>query len=346
MSARQGNTAFRGDRWTAVVSLAAAILLLGLPRLHAQDEAAPAKTEDKAAAKADKLPGAEEVPLNTEDGVTLAATYWPGTKGKDSIPVVLLHGFKAGETGSRKDYASLAPYLQEKLGCAVLAVDLRGHGDSTQIGNSKIDAAKMRPTQFGAMSAFDMVAIRNFLIDENNGGGKSPRLNLNKLCIVGAGMGATVAVQFARDDWNLGPIGPCQMGNFTKALVLLSPELTAHGLKLKEPLADRNVRQRISVLLLFGKEGPTAKDAKSVFNLLERYHPVPADPEKRKKEQSLFYFPLDGSLQGTKLLGEPALDVPWLIEQFITHRLVENAEARSCKWTRLRKDPYVKEKGE
>ena len=72
-----------------------------------------------------------------------------------------------------------------------------------------------------------MVAIRNFLIDENNGGGKSPRLNLNKLCIVGAGMGATVAAEFARDDWNLGPAGPWQMGTFTKALVMLSPEFSA-----------------------------------------------------------------------------------------------------------------------
>ena len=46
--------------------------------------------------------------------------------------MILLHGFK----GSRKDFTQkdgLAAFLQEKLGCAVIVPDLRGHGDSTRI---------------------------------------------------------------------------------------------------------------------------------------------------------------------------------------------------------------------
>ena len=119
-----------------------------------------------------------------------------------------------------------------------------------------------------------------------------------------------MAVEFASDDWNLTPAGPWQMGKFTKALVLLSPELTAHRPEAHEAPGRRERPQQISVLLLFGKDGPKAKDANRVYNLLEPFHPLPADAENEKKEQSLFYLPLDTRLQGTKLLGGQGLDVP------------------------------------
>jgi pimeloyl-ACP methyl ester carboxylesterase len=318
-------------------------LLLGLPALRAQEEEKDAKGGEKAAAK-DSGGDSEDITLTTDDGVTLTASYYPGTKGKESIPVILLHGYGSGE--SRKVYADLAPALQRDLGCAVLVPDLRGHGDSTARKGGKIEAAKMKRGDFTAMSSQDMVAIRNFLMDENNGGGKAPRLNLNKLCIVGAGMGATVAVQFARDDWNLAPAGPWQMGTFTKAVVLLSPELTAHGLKLAEPLADPNVRKELSILLVVGKDGPLRlKDAKTVFNMLERYHLMPAADE-RKAKQTLYFTPLAGNLQGAKMLTEESLGVPGLIEDFITRRLIDSPDAKSYKWKRLRHDPYQAEKGE
>ena len=198
----------------------------------------------------DEVAAPEDISLPTASGVELAATYYAGAKGKESVPVVLLHGFK----GSRKDYAELAPYLREKLGCAVLVPDLRGHGESTKSKNGgTLTADKMRPLQFQAMVAEDMVAILDFLRQENNGLGKKPRLNLNKLCLVGADMGADVALEFARLDWSQPSVGQWQMGGFTKALVLLSPEWSSHGLKLGAALANPDVRSRISVLLVVGK---------------------------------------------------------------------------------------------
>jgi predicted alpha/beta-fold hydrolase len=72
----------------------------------------------------------EIVHLRTRDGAALAATYFPGPAqdrpGRAVPAVVLAHGF-AGHR-HKPAYALLAEVLSERM--AVLAVDLRGHGDS------------------------------------------------------------------------------------------------------------------------------------------------------------------------------------------------------------------------
>ena len=66
--------------------------------------------------------GFENVALQTEDGVTLQAWYRAPTNG---VAIVLLHG--AG--GSRENVRPYAQMLAQR-GYGVLAVDLRGHGES------------------------------------------------------------------------------------------------------------------------------------------------------------------------------------------------------------------------
>ncbi len=66
--------------------------------------------------------GFSEVSLTTEDGVRLAAWYSPPTNG---AAIVLIHG--AG--GSREGVRDHAAMLREH-GYGVLALDLRGHGES------------------------------------------------------------------------------------------------------------------------------------------------------------------------------------------------------------------------
>ena len=54
------------------------------------------KTEKKTEKKADEAeipPPEDPVDLTTDDGLEMKATYFPGTKGEESIPVILLHGF-------------------------------------------------------------------------------------------------------------------------------------------------------------------------------------------------------------------------------------------------------------
>ncbi len=193
--------------------------------------AQPAKRPASPAAKrGEKLPGPQEISgsqLQTRDGVSLSATFFPGPegKGKESVPVLLLHNWKS----SRKEFAVLAPELQKK-GCAVLVPDLRGHGASkTQIvvgrgrpREEKLDAAKFRANDYTNMAKYDMGALRSFLVKRNNAG----ELNLNKLVIVGSEMGAAVAMVWAAYDWTIPNYehAGIKQGQDVKALVLISPK--------------------------------------------------------------------------------------------------------------------------
>ena len=68
-----------------------------------------------------------DLSFRTRDGITLAASYLPGPGTPSDTPaVVLLHGF--GAHRRKPAYAFLAERLSQHA--AVLAVDLRGHGDS------------------------------------------------------------------------------------------------------------------------------------------------------------------------------------------------------------------------
>ena len=108
--------------------------------------AAPAHSADEP-----RIPGPDEVDgLMASDGLQLSATYYEGTNGRDSVPVILLHMSK----GDRKEYAGLAPYLQRQ-GHAVLVPDLRGHGASTnwQGGGRRLDGAKLSKDQVKKFTA-------------------------------------------------------------------------------------------------------------------------------------------------------------------------------------------------
>lgn len=302
-------------------------------------------------------PPAEDIVLETADGVTLTATFLPGTKGKATVPVVLLHMFK----GNRSDYAGLAELLQ-KEGHAVLVPDLRGHGGST---SQRGRAGPLRPTNlsrndFAAMVGFDMEAIRQFLVAKNNAG----ELNIERLCLVGAEMGASVALRWTRLDWNRPPIGHRKQGQDVKAVAAISPERNTPGLPLHSAMTGRNLttlvfdpqlkkalknpdqynfrlpveldfRRHVSMLIVAGKRDTTsARDAKRLHTMLKPFHPAP--PENQREQQDLFYGLLDTSLKGTKMLGVKGLNLERHIIGFIDLRAVR----RDFSWAE-RKNPYT-----
>ncbi|MBN2476488.1 MAG: alpha/beta fold hydrolase [Pirellulales bacterium] len=331
----------------------------------------PAEAQQATTSEASKLPPPVEVHkedparLTTVDGVRLAATYLPGPKseenGKETVPVILLHDHK----GSGKDFGQLAAYLQSQ-GHAVLVPDLRGHGESTEkLGaRAPLDAATMPRLGFVRMVDADMEVLKNFLLKENN----EEKVNIEKLCIVGAGMGASVAVNWARLDWIRPPIGNVKQGQDVKGLVLLSPESSTPGLPISAPmraqpltvvLADRQLqralkdgvglqlgmpvsldfRREVSVMIVVGGRNSRAvSEAKRLHTMFERFHPDPP-PGEKTPEKDLFYGTLDTKLQGTKLLGAK-LNLEKHIAQFIQLRL----ENRAIPWSKRVKDPYARPK--
>ena len=323
---------------TALLLIAAVLLTAGL------SVSSTAWAAEKAAKKTkkndddpNKIPDPEDTTLETADGVQLAATYYASLKGKQAIPVVLLHGLKH----SRTDFTELAKTLQSQ-GYAVLTVDLRGHGESKwpkedrKSDNAKV--ASMPAPQFSAMVTQDMQEVKKFLREKNNDG----ELNIDKLCLVGAEMGAAVAVNFAIADVLQQNANPVQredykLGGFVKALVLLSPETACRGLPIRAATV-RNIPD-VAMLLLVGKKDSKAfKDAERFHGMVERDHPEPPTGDDKLDKQTLFFGKLDTSVQGAKLL-EPNLNVPAIISDFFQRRLVKNPAAKEWGW-RARQVPY------
>lgn len=312
-----------------VVGLAAASAagLASPGRCAAQPAAkkpAPAARPDSA--KEDAGPREpEEVQLTTRDGVVLHVTYYEGIRGQNSIPVVLLHAHK----GSRQEYEGLASKLQE-LGNAPILVDLRGHGQSTKqvdpgSGQERtLDAARFRVADFAAMVQSDLVAVKKFVREKNN----EKKLNLKKLCVVGAEMGASVAVNYAAYDWSLPDDGSYQRGRDVRAVVLLAPEWNFKGVTIKDAVTALAPVEKLSLLVIAGDRSPKQNDAADrIDQIVKRVR------QETDAERSYYQVKKNSSLGGTKMLGEPSLNVGVNIAKFIQLRLEKD---KSLVWEERR----------
>jgi pimeloyl-ACP methyl ester carboxylesterase len=295
------------------MTLAIGLAIIGGGVGLGQEKAAEKKPAKASKEKKEELPPPVEVKGNellTRDGVMLRATFFPGTKGKDTVPVILLHSSK----GDRKEYATLAPLLQ-KFGHAVLVPDLRGFGDSTQtMGGRTLDSTRLRPSDYQAMVAHDMETLKSFLVKQNNDG----QLNVNKLCVVGAEMGASVALHWTKLDWSWPILTGLKQGQDVKGLVLISPKWSFPGLPAGEALSRNGGWERISMMILVGRgEQEPLSEAKRIHRLVKR-----EESELPVDKRTLFYFEMDTKLQGAKMLGIKGLNVEPVIARFVELRMV------------------------
>ncbi|HEY5313067.1 MAG TPA: alpha/beta hydrolase [Pirellulales bacterium] len=276
----------------------------------------------------EKLPPPVEVTLTTRDKVEIRCTYFGGTHKKDSVPVILLH--QSG--GNRHDWDDLAVYLQKTYGFAVIAPDLRGHGNSTNFNGQKVLAANMPLSQYPLMVTNDMEAVNQYLIERNNNG----ELNINKLSVVGAEMGAVVGMLWTLLDWSQPVLTTGKQGQDVKAVFMISPPFVFKNLSMQELTqpgpAQSAVRKQVSIYLAVGKSDPKAlRNANRIYNLFEPAHKAAmGDPQTR----DLFYEQLDTRLQGMKLIEEKSLKLGEHVGDFIDVR----AAGQSYPWV-VRKSP-------
>lgn len=300
-------------RFSSLALLAVALLVApALAQAPAAPPAAPAK----------KLIPPEDITLGTEDGLALRATYYASNVGKEAVPVILLHSAK----GSRGDFAAMAAYLQ-KLGHAVIVPDLRGHGESTQLKNKltgkevDLNPARFTKIDYASMVKFDMERLKNFVREKNNLG----ELNLEKLCVVGVELGATVAINWAALDWAWPVLATGKQGQDVKALVLISPSWQLPGgFVFTEAIGSPAVQQNLSVMLIAGEQNnKSVADAQRLEQAFAKHHPAPPAGEEAEK-QDLFFIKVKTSLPGgSKMLSEPSLNLPSIVGQFIDLRLVK-----------------------
>jgi dienelactone hydrolase len=144
--------------------------------------------------------GTQHVTIRTDDGASLAATWYePGAR--QAPAVILVHMLHR----TRHDWDPVATRLASE-GIGALAIDLRGHGESTG-GVDGGDAA-----DYSALVR-DVSAARRYLASRGD-------VQLSRIGIAGASIGANLAVLAASGDPSIA------------SLALLSPSLDYRGLKV------------------------------------------------------------------------------------------------------------------
>ena len=274
--------------------------------------------------------------FTTKDGISIAATYWPSGLKQDASVVVFLHGMN----GNQLDWGTLPKKLQDE-GFAVITVDLRGHGQSkggtpageaveTKVSKTKpkgskssVDAGSLKARDYTAMVALDMEAVKAFIYSEH----QQRKLNMNKMAIVGGGLGATVAVNFAAVDWlkkphTDGPVGgQTPRGQDVRALVLLTPDDDITGLQLPDPVKTLRLPE-FQVAMLFGV-GKKDKTDKGQTKKLYDYASTP----RNKNGDRMYLQEYNSAARGTALLVKNTL-----LETHITNFLKKHLQEVRSEW--------------
>lgn len=177
----------------------------------------------------------EEITLQTADGVTIAGTYYRPSKAGPRPAVILLHMLSR----NREDWKDFAQVLAWE-GYAVVAIDLRGHGESTRgAGSWRL----LKQEGFRAMVE-DVAAAHQYLR-------RAPEADGGSLALVGASIGANVALLYASRE-------PA-----VKTLVLLSPGLDYRGVATAEAMSAYGTRP---VLIAASSEDTYAADSSTALN--------------------------------------------------------------------------------
>lgn len=131
----------------------------------------------------------EVVKFETLDGVEIVADYWAPPGDQPAPVVILLHMYRS----NREAWAPLVPSLHEaKL--AVLAIDLRGHGESVEPADMNLaDKAETRDTALFNSMYSDVEAAYYWLSRRSD-------VDLTRIGLVGASVGCSVALDYASRD--------------------------------------------------------------------------------------------------------------------------------------------------
>lgn len=207
--------------------------------------------------------------VTAKDGWPIHFTYYPSNKGKDASVVVLIHGLD-GQNRNRVEWDAtrLAAQLS-KAEFAVIAVDLRKHGDSKapEDAPARIRNAKVTKNDYIAMVSGDLEAIKKFIFNEH----QNKKLNMKKTAIVAADASSVIAMNFTALDWLKKPHDDSSAlatktprGQDVQAVVLLSPQEALTGMNTSKPLKLLR-RVGLASLLIYGEKNKTDSRAAIKF---------------------------------------------------------------------------------
>jgi pimeloyl-ACP methyl ester carboxylesterase len=311
------------------------------PPVAPQPTAAQAAPEPAAAAPEAGAEKPAELVLANTDGVDIHAWHYPARVEKGSAPLaaaILLHDLE----GSHRSVEPLAQALQA-AGITVVAPDLRGHGASTsRLGTADaVDVRLLKKPDFELMAATrggqireqsairgDVESVRNWIKRQADDGD----LDMNRLVVVGSGLGAAVAAAWTAEDANWPTVTKGPQGRQVRGLVLVSPSWTTRGFSINAPLGHEAVKAAVPVLLIAGRND---RDAAKVFEQLKRQRPddwfrlrADGEQEQAKKltdpaQASLFMVELDSPRTADALASDGTLNAAKVITKFFGMALAQ-----------------------
>lgn len=148
----------------------------------------------------------EKINFTTSDDWIIAANYWPA----NGNAVILIHKFAS----DKSEWTSFANELNQK-GYAVVALDFRGHGESTSRNGKTVTWQSFTNADFNDMTK-DVAAARDWLTNKG----------YDSFAIVGASIGANTALNYAVNDSDV------------KTIVLLSPGLEYKGIVTNQTIRN------------------------------------------------------------------------------------------------------------
>jgi pimeloyl-ACP methyl ester carboxylesterase len=230
----------------------------------------------KAATTNSSKDGVHELTLTAGDGWQLAATYFESTSGGKESPCVILltstEGSDKKDARNRRVWQPTATALQ-KAGFAVIAVDLRKHGDSIPtLPGGEAAALKMGNADYPLMATADLEAVKAFLVDQH----RSEKLNIRKLAIVSMGASSMVAATYAVADWAKEPYPDAPTidartprGQDVQSLVMYSPTTNVRGIVSTNILKTLKALP-VSIYIIAAKdEKEDARQAEKLFKAIE-----------------------------------------------------------------------------
>jgi dienelactone hydrolase len=161
----------------------------------------------------------------SEDGILIKGSYYypPASNQKYYPGIIILPEFRQ----SRTFWSSAAAALAEK-GCAVLTIDFRGQGESTQAGETILNWAFFS-NEYIQLFLLDVKAAVEYIQS-------MPSVDQRRIVIMGSGLGANAALIFASQNERI------------RGLILISPGLNYRGLMTEEAIVAYNKRPLLMIV--------------------------------------------------------------------------------------------------
>jgi pimeloyl-ACP methyl ester carboxylesterase len=284
-----------------------------------------AVSQDDDKQKAEGVPGV----VTAADGWDIHYTYWESPMGKEAPVVILLHG--KGQARLIWKALPLAKELAKKQ-FAVIAVDLRKHGESKAPANAPAQAKSDKLTKDDYVGmGLDLEAIKKFIYSEH----QAQRLNMRKLGVVATDMSTVIALNWVSLDWLKKPFDDAPTlaartprGQDVQALVLVSPEDSLSGVGTID--STRFLRSTgISVLLMSSdKVSSEKRTAAKMYSQL-------GGAQQDEADKRLFNIGSDLKLSGTNLLArQPQLQAG--IQKFLEDHVMGHVDPWRDRESRLK----------